>query len=128
MVLVHDAGFAGTWLTQADGTISWADLDTVSEGFSVVGSGDFDGDGTDDIAMINGDAYVGIWGVSGGTFDSWTLTSWDNLTNWTYVSSGDFSGDGTDDMMWYNPTNNYYCCWQIENMEIGSKQIFTTIA
>ena len=101
---------------------------TSQDDWAFLCSGDFNGDGIDDIAMINGDAWVGTWAMNLGVMESWTLTSWDNLTNWTCVGSGDFTGDGTDDMMWYNPANNYYCCWQIENMEITDKQIFTTIA
>lgn len=116
-----------TFITDADD--AWRVVSVADQNdWNFLCSGDFDGDGVDDIAMINAESYVGIWCVNEGTMESWSIMSWDNLVNWTCVSSGDFSGDGTDDMLWYNPTNNNYCCWQIENMEIASKQYFTTVA
>ena len=95
LVLVHDAGFAGTWLTQENGTMVWADLDTVSDGFSVVGAGDFDGDGVDDVLLKNGN-YYGAWLVQNGNAKAWFGIG--DLGDVTVEQVSDFDGDGVDDL------------------------------
>ena len=95
MVLKHDAGFAGSWLTQADGTIAWADLDTLPEGFAIVGAGDFNGDGTDDVLLKNG-TYYGAWLVQNGNAAGWMGLG--DLGNVTVEQIADFDGDGKDDL------------------------------
>ena len=67
----HDAGFAGSWLTQADGTMAWADLDTLPEGFEIVGAGDFNGDGTDDLRIRTAAGDLGTQLVIGEDNLSW---------------------------------------------------------
>ncbi len=94
-VLVHDAGFAGTWLTQSDGTVSWADLDTVSDGVSVAGAGDFNGDGVDDVLLKNG-SYYGAWLVEDGSAKAWFGLG--DLGDVTVEQVADFDGDGKDDL------------------------------
>ena len=95
LVLVHDAGFAGTWLTQENGTMVWADLDTVSDGFSVVGAGDFNGDGVDDVLLKTGN-YYGAWLVQNGNAAGWMGLG--DLGSVTVEQISDFDGDGKDDL------------------------------
>ena len=95
VVLKHDAGFAGSWLTQSDGTMAWADLDTLPEGFAIVGAGDFDGDGTDDVLLQKG-TYYGAWLVQNGNAAGWFGIG--DLGNVTVEQIADFDGDGRDDL------------------------------
>ena len=95
MVLKHDAGFAGSWLTQADGTMKWANLDTLKEGFAIVGCGDLNGDGTDDVLLRN-DGYYGAWIVKNGSVNSWMGLG--DLGSVTVEQLADFDGDGIDDL------------------------------
>ena len=95
VVLKHDAGFAGSWLTQEDGTMKWANLDTLPEGFSIVGCGDFDGDGTGDVLLKKGN-YYGAWIVENGSVESWMGLG--NLGSVTVEQIADFDGDGKDDL------------------------------
>jgi hypothetical protein len=89
--------------------------------------GDFDGNGTDDIALKNGSGGIGIWGVSGGT-----MSSWSNLgtaaSGWMFAGVGDFNGDGTDDIAWRNSSNGQTGYWQINSLAISSWQNIATIA
>ncbi|MBE6367856.1 MAG: hypothetical protein E7052_08125, partial [Lentisphaerae bacterium] len=57
-------------------------------------SGDFNADGCNDIAMINGDGVVGIWGVSDGYMNSWSILSAVDTATWELAGVGDFNGDG----------------------------------
>ncbi len=84
-------------------------------------SGDFNGDGTDDVALINGSGEVGVWGVSNGIMSSWNLlnyTSGIDPSAWTFAGVGDFNGDGTDDIAWCNNSTNYVGYWSIINMQL----------
>ncbi|MBR3506432.1 MAG: AIDA repeat-containing protein, partial [Lentisphaeria bacterium] len=63
-------------------------------------SGDFDGNGMNDIAMINDVGVVGIWGVNDGYLNSWSILSAVDTSAWTLAGVGDFNADGTDDIAW----------------------------
>jgi len=90
-------------------------------------SGDFNADGCSDIAMINGDGVVGIWGVVDGAMNSWSILS-AVTSDWTLAGVGDYNGDGTDDIAWCNSASGQTGYWQIVNKELNSWQNIATVA
>ncbi|MBE6366530.1 MAG: hypothetical protein E7052_01300 [Lentisphaerae bacterium] len=91
-------------------------------------SGDFNADGCNDIAMINGDGVVGIWGVSDGYMNSWSILSAVDTATWELAGVGDFNGDGTDDIAWCNTESGLTGYWQITNKTLASWQNIATVA
>ena len=94
-IVRHDAGFAGTFLTQTDGTVKWANLDTLAKDMTIVGTGDFNGDGVDDVLLQKDDGWVGAWLVEEGRVDSFIGLC--NNKN-AIEQIADFNGDGIDDL------------------------------
>ena len=98
---VYDATMSGaqrTGFNNVGGDANW----------SVVGTGDFNGDGMSDIlwrysptggvfdAQMNGSQRTGFNGVGGDA-------------NWSVVGTGDFNGDGMSDILWrYSPTGGVF--------------------
>ena len=80
-------------------------------------SGDFDGNGSHDIAMINDVGVVGIWGVNDGYLSSWSILS-AVTSEWTLAGVADFNADGTDDIAWSNTSTGLTGYWQINNKEL----------
>ncbi|MBQ7732299.1 MAG: hypothetical protein IJT68_10730, partial [Lentisphaeria bacterium] len=85
--------------------------------WSFLCSGDFDGNGSHDIAMINDVGVVGIWGIGDGYLNSWSILS-AVTPEWTLAGVGDFDGDGTDDIAWCNTSTNLAGYWQINDKEL----------
>ncbi|MBP5584816.1 MAG: hypothetical protein J6Y92_00510 [Lentisphaeria bacterium] len=81
-------------------------------------AGDFDGNGTSDIAMINDVGVVGIWGVSNGYLSSWSILSAVNTAEWTLAGVGDFNADGTDDIAWSNTVTGLAGYWQLNDKQL----------
>jgi hypothetical protein len=77
----------------------------------VVATGDFNGDGRDDILWRNDDGTIGNW--LGGADGSFTVNN-DSLVgvtlDWQIASIGDYNGDGRDDVLWRN-TNGTIVDW-----------------
>ncbi len=96
IVLQHEVGFSGTWLVKENGTVSWADLDTLDTGFRIAGTGDFNGDGVDDVLLQKGN-YYGAWIVKDGSVSSWMGLGTAEDGN-VLEQIGDFNGDGVDDL------------------------------
>ena len=94
LALEHATGFAGCWLTNANGSVSWSSLDNLNDGLKIVGAGDFNNDGTDDILLQKGN-YFGAWIIKNGN-----ATDWMGLgsSNGTVEQIEDFNGDGVDDI------------------------------
>ncbi|MBE6368131.1 MAG: hypothetical protein E7052_09535 [Lentisphaerae bacterium] len=90
-------------------------------------SGDFNADGCNDIAMINGDGVVGIWGVNDGYMNSWSILS-AVTSEWKLAGVGDFNADGTDDIAWCNTESGLTGYWQITNKTLASWQNIATVA
>ena len=83
-----------------------------TDGWNVVGFGDFNGDGIDDVVISNGTDLAG-WQVSNGqrTEDLW----FGSLTDgWKFAGVGDFDADGTDDILLVDPDNNL-AAWKIKD-------------
>ena len=119
-----------TWITEpASGDTDWRMVSVAApDEWNFLCSGDFDGDKTADIAMINNEGVVGIWGVKDGWLDTWSILSAVDTSSWSLVGVGDFNGDGTADIAWRNNETGLAGCWQIENKELASWQSIASLA
>ena len=90
-------------------------------------SGDFDGNGSHDIAMINDVGVVGIWGVTDGYLSSWSILS-AVTSEWQLAGVADFNADGTDDIAWCNTETGLAGYWQINDKQLTTWTNIATIS
>ncbi|MEO7410339.1 MAG: FG-GAP-like repeat-containing protein [Sphingomicrobium sp.] len=100
-------GTVTDWLATAAGGFTANDANAarfVPTSWTVVGTGDFNGDGRDDILSRNSNGQLSDWlGQANGGFvlnDANALINVD--TSWKVAGTGDFNGDGRDDILWRN--------------------------
>ena len=98
-IVWHSAelGALGVW---TDGTDTWVGLGAgYDSNWTLVGCGDFDGDGKDSVLMsyANGTKYyaVGIDGTAAGLGSA-------DWSGWDVRAVGDFAGDGKDDLVLFH--------------------------
>jgi hypothetical protein len=79
----------------------------------IVGTGDFNGDGKDDILFRNNAGLLFDWlGTSSGGFTSNTANFATVIsTEWRVIGTGDFNGDGKDDILWQQDGTGHLLDW-----------------
>ncbi len=109
-VLWHsDTGRVTNWLAQVTGGFvgNFVNADgQAGTDWHVVGVGDFNGDGRDDVLWRNDDGSVTNWvGQANGGFTSNFGNAYGQVdTSWSVAGVGDFNGDGRDDVLWHSDT------------------------
>jgi hypothetical protein len=98
-------GTITNWLATASGgfTDNSANFTIRTDGsWQIIGSGDFNGDGRDDILWHNTDGTVTNWlaTASGGFTDNWNNFNTHTDGSWQIAGIGDFNSDGADDLLW----------------------------
>ena len=104
---MNDQGVITDWLGQDDGTFtsnSGTFVAGVPTEWHVIATGDFNGDGWDDILWKNDSNVITDWlGTGQGSF---TMNSGTFVfgvpVEWHIVGVGDFDGDNRDDLLWMN--------------------------
>jgi len=103
----NDNGAITSWLGTANG--GWFDNyqnagTSAPTSWHIVGTGDFNGDGRDDILLRNDNGAVTNWlgTANGGWFDNYLNAGTSAPTSWHVASIGDFNGDGRDDILFRN--------------------------
>jgi len=78
-------------------------------------TGDFNGDGTSDIAWYNAATNdIDIWKISNGQWAG-SVDVGSHPAGYLPMLAGDFNGDGTSDIAWYNPTTHDLDIWLTKN-------------
>ena len=89
--------------TYADGAFffSWSlgFVSRMSVNWNVAGTGDFDGDGHDEILWRNDNGAVLTW-LQMGEYVFASGTNANAGLDWNVAGTGDFNGDGRDDVLW----------------------------
>ena len=100
----YELGALGVW---TDGTESWVQ---VGSGFdatwTLIGCGDFNGDGKDQVVMSHNAVDYYAIGIDG---------TWTNLgasdSGWEVCAIGDFKGDGKDDIVAFHKETGIVAIW-----------------
>lgn len=99
-------GTVTEWLGRTNGsffTTTAIPTYTVSAPWHIIETGDFNGDGRNDVLWRNDNGTVTDWlGQSDGTFFSNDAALYPVGAAWSAVGTGDFNGDNRDDVLWRN--------------------------
>jgi FG-GAP-like repeat len=103
-ILFRNNSTGDTWVEAiSNGAFNgWQQIGGSDTHYSVVGIGDFYGNGTDDILFRNnstGDTWIEA--ISNGAFASWQQVGGSN-TSYAVVAVGDYFGNGTSDILFRN--------------------------
>jgi len=100
-----DSGALSDWLANANGGFTSNDTyayTTVSTSWKVAGTGDFNGDGREDILWRSDSGALSDWlANANGGFASNDANAYTTApTSWKVAGTGDFNGDGREDILW----------------------------
>lgn len=96
------------WYSTAQGTYTSRYITTFPSGWSVVGRGDLDGDGVDDLIWLNSTGTVwGYWrmNANGTIGEVYSEAVPAPLQGYHVATVADFNGDGRADVLWTNGEN-----------------------
>jgi len=102
------------WYMNGATMTSYAALSTVTDQtWTIVGTGDFNGDGNPDILWRNISTGANVvWYMNGATMTSWaSVTPTVTDQTWIVVGVGDFNGDGKPDILWRNTSTGADVVW-----------------
>ena len=107
ILLRRDDGWVTNWLGTAGGGFTNNGANTslfFTTDWKVIGTGDINGDGRDDLVLRRDDGWITDWlgTANGGFINNGANTALLLATDWTISSIADFNGDGREDILLRN--------------------------
>ena len=84
----------------------------------VVGTGDFNGDGTPDILLQNTSGQVSIWEMNGNEVVGGGPVSPSPGPSWKAIGTADLNGDGLSDILFQNTSSGQVSIWEMNGNKI----------
>jgi FG-GAP-like repeat/FG-GAP repeat len=85
--------------------------------WTIIGTGDFNGDGYADILWRDTSNDLAIWLMNGTQNLNPTSTFVATVPGWSVVGTGDFNGDGSTDILWTDGKGNY-AIWEMNGTQV----------
>jgi hypothetical protein len=85
--------------------------------WTIIGLGDFNGDGYSDILWRDNSGDFAIWEINGTQIINSSAAFVANITGWSVFGIGDFNGDGKADLLWTDGNGNY-AIWEMNGTQI----------
>src|SRR5207302_984682 len=90
--------------------------------WTILGTGDFNGDGRSDILWHNAQSgFTVLNEMNGSQIAGSGIIASD--PNWAYAGEGDFFGAGTDDILWHNAQSGMTVMWQMNGTQAQNTAI-----
>lgn len=117
----HNWGFVGLWYMNGAKYSSFEWLGYASPNWKVVGSADFDNNGSTDILWRNYTTGENVlWKMTGSKVNSTVSLKSIPDVNWEVAGTGDFDGDGLTDILWRHGTKYETLVWIMDGMKHAS--------
>ncbi|WP_266180384.1 FG-GAP repeat domain-containing protein [Dyella humicola] len=119
----------GWWLldpiSYPNGTITTqvSQLISVSPGYWIAATGDFNNDGLADLIWTSNSRDLYLWTSHGSGFDPAYIGTYP--AGWTLVGAADIDGDGYDDLIWENQSACEFGYWLMKGTQVVNR---TTIS
>jgi hypothetical protein len=122
-------GFLATWLMNGAtlSSASYLSPSNVGDGnYRIVGTGDFNGDGKEDILFQHTDATLAVWYMNGTSQTGADLITPNNPgdRNWRVVAVGDVNKDGKMDLL-FQHTDGTLAVWFMNGISLSSASLLT---
>jgi FG-GAP-like repeat len=118
-------GQISMWVMNGFNIANTVNLGTTAN-FSVAGTGDFDGNDSEDLLLSDGKGDVAIWLLSGTKVISAALVTppagWP-ASNWSIAQAGDFNGDGYSDILFFDASGNVGI-WYMKGVNVAGFATF----
>jgi hypothetical protein len=116
---------AGVYIWEMNGTTilnrdssSISGVQSIPFNWSIVGTGDFNGDGPGDILWQDTTGNVVIWEMNGTTILNQNTSFVATVPGqWSIKGTGDFNGDGMSDILWQDTSGNV-AIWEMNGTTI----------
>src|SRR5262249_13822214 len=89
--------------------------------WSVVGTGDFNGDRKSDILWHNTSGNVAVWLMDGAEF-MLSVGLGSAATTWSIVETGDFHSDGQSGILWHDTSGNV-AIWFVNSTQVTQSAV-----
>jgi len=126
LLLWRQASTGATYLwTMSGSTVSSSVNLGTSPDWSVIATGDFNGDGNTDLLWRQ--AVTGatvMWLMNGSTISSATYLG--GSTDWAVTATGDFNGDGKTDLIWRQASTGATYMWLMNGASTSSSALLGT--
>jgi hypothetical protein len=85
--------------------------------WTIIGLGDFNGDGYADFLWRDTAGDLAIWEMNGAQVLNPSATGVATVTGWSVIGIGDFNGDGMSDILWTDNNGNY-TIWEMNGTTV----------